>query len=79
MPAGNMHTKAFTKIGKIKYDVGYRYKNVCKTENSCLGSFACYVRKIFRINDISYPLIPTRTCAYDGVRKLVFRNILRTY
>ena len=38
-----------------------------------------YVRKISRKTNISNPLIRTRSCAYQGVRMLVFRKILRTY
>ena len=35
-------------------------------------SFIQYVRKIFRKNNISYPLIRTRTCTYKGVRNVTF-------
>ena len=38
-----------------------------------------YVRKIFRKTNISNPLKRTRTCAYQGVRNVSFRKILRTY
>ena len=31
-----------------------------------------YVRKIFRKTNISYPLIRTRTCTYQGVRNVSF-------
>ena len=31
-----------------------------------------YIRKIFRKTNISYPLIRTRTCAYQGVRNVGF-------
>ena len=31
-----------------------------------------YVRKIFRKTNISYPLIHTRACAYQGVRNVSF-------
>ena len=41
-------------------------------------SFIYYVRKIFRKTNISYPLIYARTCAYMGLRILVFRKILLT-
>ena len=34
---------------------------------------------MFQKNIISYPLIRTRTCAYQGVTYVVFRKILRTY
>ena len=36
------------------------------------GSFIYYVRKIFRKTNISYPLIRTRTCEYQGVRNVSF-------
>ena len=36
-----------------------------------------YTRQIFRKTNISYPLIRTRTCAYQGVRKFVFRKTWR--
>ena len=32
-------------------------------------------RQIFRKTNISYPLIPTRTCAYQGVRNVRFSEI----
>ena len=35
-------------------------------------SFIQYVRRIFRKTNISYPLIRTRTCAYQGVRNVSF-------
>ena len=38
-----------------------------------------YVSKIFRKANISNPLIRTRTCAYQGIRNVSFRKILRTY
>ena len=31
-----------------------------------------YLRKIFPKNNMSYPLIRTRTCAYQGVRNVSF-------
>ena len=34
----------------------------------CMGSFIYYVHKIFRKNNISYPLIRTSTCAHQGIR-----------
>ena len=37
MPAGNMQTKIFMKIGTIKYDVGYRYKNVWQNRKFLFG------------------------------------------
>ena len=37
-----------------------------------LGSFIQYVRKIFRKTSISYPLIRTYTCVYQGVRNVSF-------
>ena len=36
------------------------------------GSSIEYARKIFRKTNISYPLIRTRTCAYQGVRNVSF-------
>ena len=33
-----------------------------------MGSSNKYIDKIFPKTDISYPLISTRTCAYQGVR-----------
>ena len=36
------------------------------------GSFIQHVRKIFRKTIISYPLICTRVCAYQGVRYVSF-------
>ena len=41
-------------------------------------SFSTY-GNFFRKTNISYPLIRTRTCAYQGVKMLVFRKIMRTY
>ena len=38
-----------------------------------------FVRQIFRETTISNPPIRTRTCAYQGVRNVSFRKILRTY
>ena len=35
-------------------------------------SFIYYVRKIFQKTNISYPLISTRTCVYQGVRNVSF-------
>ena len=35
-------------------------------------SFIQYVSKIFRESNISYPMIGTRTCAYQGVRNISF-------
>ena len=32
--------------------------------------FSTYMRKIFRKTNISYPLIRTRTCAYQGLRNV---------
>ena len=37
-----------------------------------LGSFIYYARKIFEKTNISYPVIPTRTCAYQDVRNVSF-------
>ena len=43
--------------------------NQCK----CIkGPSIKYVRKIFRKNNISNPLIRTRTCAYQWVRNVIF-------
>ena len=39
------------------------------------GSFILYVRKIFRKTKISYPLIRTRTCTYQGVINSIFSEI----
>ena len=36
------------------------------------GSSIKYVRKIFRKTNISKPLIRTGTCAYQGVRNVIF-------
>ena len=36
------------------------------------GSFIWQVCKIFRKTNISYPLIRTRTCVYQGVRNVSF-------
>ena len=38
-----------------------------------------YVRKIFLKTNSSYPLIRTRTCAYQGVRNISFRKVLQMY
>ena len=45
---------------------------------SSLGSLFQYVRKIFQKTNVSYPLMHTRSCAYQELKN-VFRNILRTY
>ena len=37
-----------------------------------MGSFIQYVRKIFRKDNISHPLIHRRTCALQGVRNVNF-------
>ena len=37
-----------------------------------MGSSIQYVRKIFRKTNISYPLIRTRTCAYQEERNIRF-------
>ena len=46
-----------------------------------IGSFVYCVRKIFRKTNISYPLINTRACAYQGVRNVCFpenfENVLK--
>ena len=42
----------------------------------CRGLFIQYVRKIFRKTNISYPLIRTRTCAYQWVRNVSFSENL---
>ena len=36
------------------------------------GSSKLYVRKIFQKSDITSPLIPTHTCAYQGVKNVSF-------
>ena len=36
-------------------------------------------RQIFGKTDISYPLIRTRTCTYQGVRMFVFRNFRKIW
>ena len=36
------------------------------------GSSMYYVRKIFRKTNISYPLIRTPSCTYQGVRNVSF-------
>ena len=43
------------------------------------GSFIQYVRKIFRKTVISYPLIHTRTGAFQGVGNVSFRKILPSH
>ena len=37
-----------------------------------LGSFNQYLRKVFRKNNFSYPLIRLRTCKYAGIRNVSF-------
>ena len=44
-----------------------------------LGLFIWYISKIFQKTDISYPLIRTRTCTYQGVRNVSFSEILSAY
>ena len=41
-------------------------------KQSILISSISYVRKIFRKTNISYPLIRTRSCAYQEVRNVNF-------
>ena len=43
----------------------------------CNNAFSRY--QTFRKTNISYPLIDTSTCAYQGIKMLVFWKILRTY
>ena len=38
-----------------------------------------YTREIFRKTSISYSLIRTCTCAYQGVKNIIFSEILPTY
>ena len=47
-------------------------RNKLRTGHQYWGSFIYYVRKIFRNTNISYHLIRTRTCAYQGVRNVSF-------
>ena len=42
------------------------------SKQSILISSISYVRKIFRKTNISYPLIRTRSCAYQEVRNVSF-------
>ena len=62
------------KVNCIKLGVTKKLQVIFIMESSIK-----YVRKIFRKTNISYPLILTRTCAYQEVRKVIFRKILRTY
>ena len=63
MPTPGRHTsritakKSFTSLGNHWYTK---------------GSFIYYVHKIFQKTNISYPLIRTRTSAYQGVRNVSF-------
>ena len=56
-------------------------KNFCYMETSSVkiliykGSSTKYVGKIIRKTNISYPLIRTRMCAYQGVRNVSFSEI----
>ena len=43
------------------------------------GFFKKIARQIFRKTIISYPLIRTCTCAYQGVRNFVFRKMLALF
>ena len=45
------------------------FEPICK---NFWGSSILYVRKIFRKTNISYSLIQTKTCAYQGVRNVSF-------
>ena len=72
---------------KISYNsVQLLVANLANAANTALhmfkakdkGLFILYLRKIFRKTNISYPLVRTRTCAYQGVRNVSFENILRT-
>ena len=47
-------------------------KTFSKLLKTYLGPSIKYVRKIFLKSKISYPLIRTRTCAYQGVRNVGF-------
>ena len=44
----------------------------CENQQGYLGSFNQYVRKIFQKTNISYSLIRTRTCVYQGARNISF-------
>ena len=46
--------------------------NVCSKSILRTLGVIYYLIKIFRITNISYPLIRTRTCAYQGVRYVSF-------
>ena len=64
---------------EIKFGINFLYKIYSNENLFHMGPSIKYVRKIFRKTNISNPLIRTRTCAYQGVKMLVFRKILGTY
>ena len=49
-----------------------KYAHVKMAKLYGMGSSIQYARKIFRKTNISYPLIRTRTCPYQGVRNVSF-------
>ena len=64
------------------YEAAHKLKTFKNTKYIVLallkGPSIKYVRKIFRKSNISNPMILTRTCAYQGVKNVSFRKILRT-
>ena len=51
------------------YSFPRRFLSCAFIELSAVFSYSIYyVRKIFRKTNISYPLMRTRTCWYEGVR-----------
>ena len=57
----------------LKRDFGTGvFMSIFRNSEEHLGIIHLYVCRIFRKTDISYPLIHTRTCAYQWVRNVSF-------
>ena len=72
MKLGNVGHK---EVGKLIFSL-IQLSEICGVgrvmKRAFKGSFIYYVRKLFRKSNISYPLIRTRMCAYQGVGNVTF-------